>query len=111
MMILQQKTGTIGACHALGQCALSPDSRVADGLIGAIDLAMEQLERHARGENVVVPHNAIRGDVVVLEDGDGPVFDRFLLKIMNFVSKPMNFVLKILNFVSKMMDFVFKTMQ
>ena len=57
---------TIGAAHALGQCALSPDAAVVDGLIGVIDSAMLQLDLHARQE--LLPAAALG------EDEDGPVF-------------------------------------
>ena len=52
--------------HALGQCALSPDAAVVDGLIGVIDSAMLQLDLHARQE--LLPAAALG------EDEDGPVF-------------------------------------
>ena len=61
-----QQSCTIGAVHALGQCALSPDAAVVDGLIGVIDSAMLQLDLHARQE--LLPAAALG------EDEDGPVF-------------------------------------
>ena len=58
-----QQTRTVGALHALGRCALNPSADVVDGLINAIDTAMDLISS-AKGADVVV----------LLKDEDGPVF-------------------------------------
>ena len=56
-----QQSRTIGALHALGRCALSPSVDVVDGLIHAIDTAMDLISTAAEG--------------IVLEDiADSPAF-------------------------------------
>jgi hypothetical protein len=59
-----QQSRTIGALHALGRCALSPSADVVDGLIHAIDTAMELLSTTVEDMGVVVLEHS----------EDGPVF-------------------------------------
>ena len=71
-----QQSRTIGALHALGQCALHPSTAVVEGVIAAIDTAMQLIASSSSSSSAAQEEGEEGGGLLAVHEvgEDGPVF-------------------------------------